>query len=105
MRKTLLFAILLLPCLALAAACEGEEEGAALGSDHPGWGDPGCFGNGCHDRDATHHSDLQPYECVECHGDNGAPDGHGGATPCADCHGQPHGNDGFPDPESCQTCH
>jgi hypothetical protein len=88
----------------LTCGCEDDDDGAPqLGSGHEGWGNPGCWG--CHDSGSTHNSNLQPYECVECHGLNGAPGGHGGQPPCGECHDQPHGNNGFPDPESCQTCH
>jgi hypothetical protein len=104
MKPMLMFACALFACAALLAACDDEEDNG-LDSSHPGWGDPGCFGSGCHDQETTHHSDLRPYECVECHGTNGSPAGHGGETPCGDCHGTPHGNNGFPDPESCLTCH
>ena len=102
--RWILVTVLALGLAPALGGCEDEDE-EGLGADHPGWGDPGCFGSGCHDRDETHNSDLQPYECVECHGKNGAPLGHGGNTPCATCHGQPHGNQGFPDPDSCEVCH
>jgi len=94
--------------LAMASACTDSEDDdgvPGLDSAHPGWGNPGCFGNGCHDEGSTHHSDLRSFECVECHGNNGAPDGHGGSTPCSSCHGEPHGQGGYPDPQSCETCH
>jgi hypothetical protein len=102
--------LLVLAALALTwawCACDEDDDGVTLDSSHEGWDNPGCFGSGCHEEDDTHHSDLQPYECVDCHGTNGAPGGHGGDTPCgqADCHPNEHGNNGFPDPESCQTCH
>lgn len=74
----------------------------ALEYTHEGWGDPRCWD--CH-VPAAHNSGLAPYQCVECHGTNGARRGHTNVTPCAECHGWPHGVDGFPDPDACQTCH
>ena len=103
-RKLIWFPLALLLAL-VAGSCGEDDETPTLGPNHEGWDDPGCWGSDCHDQDDTHHSDLRPFECVECHGINGAPSGHGGDTPCGDCHPDQHGNNGFPDPESCQTCH
>ncbi len=89
----------------LFLGCDSDEDSNSLTTEHEGWGNPGCWGSDCHTDDDTHNSELQPYECVDCHGKNGAPDGHGGATPCGDCHSEIHGKDGFPDPESCNACH
>jgi hypothetical protein len=100
-----IFTASLFVCLFLAIGCEDEDEGVTLTSSHEGWADPGCWGSNCHDKEQTHNSTLNPYQCVECHGKNGSPSGHTEQSPCADCHETPHGNDGFPDPESCLTCH
>ena len=107
MRKVTVSGLMILFLIAglfIVTACD-DDDGVTLDSDHEGWQAPGCWGSNCHAKGDTHHSDLNPYQCVECHGDNGAPDGHTDHTPCADCHDAPHGSDGFPDPESCQTCH
>lgn len=99
---------LALALLALSlSACDGDDDGLEHGltPEHEGWGNPGCWGKDCHDDETAHNSDLLPYECVECHGRNGASDGHGGDTPCGECHDAIHGNNGFPDPDSCLTCH
>ena len=70
---------------------------------HGGWQQPACWS--CHAAD-DHNDGKDPYLCVGCHGTNGAPAGHGGATPCSGCHSPaPHGEEGFPDPLSCKTCH
>lgn len=78
----------------------------ALDDTHPGWQRASC--EGCHPSD-DHNSGMVPYECVACHGRNGARDGHGGSTPCNNCHSgdtrDTHPSGSFPDPESCQTCH
>ena len=76
--------------------------GGTLDTTHEGWRDPSCWD--CHIEDG-HDIGLEPYQCIECHGTNGAPRGHTLLTPCAECHVQPHGAEGFPDPEACQTCH
>ncbi len=73
-----------------------------LDSSHPGWEAPACWS--CHS-EGGHNSGLEPWECVTCHGRNGAPGGHAGGSPCSSCHGEPHGGDGFPDPDSCLACH
>jgi hypothetical protein len=74
-----------------------------LDSSHPGWANPCCAT--CHDS-SGHRAGLDPYECVTCHGDNGAPNGHGRTSGCDGCHGTPHcGGDGFPVPDACLSCH
>lgn len=97
MPGTLMRILLLVLTLWLGTACAPE-----LDSDHPGWKQPACWG--CHSKGSTHHAGDLPYQCADCHGTNGAPAGHGGATPCTTCHGAKHG-EGFPDPAACQTCH
>ncbi len=86
-----------------SCACDSAEVSTTLGADHPGWGDPGCWT--CHATSRTHNEDMDPYQCADCHGSNGASSGHGATAGCEDCHGQPHGAAGFPDPESCLACH
>jgi hypothetical protein len=81
---------------------DSDTDAPQLDSGHTGWREAACFD--CHDQ-GGHRAGLDPWQCVSCHGRNGAPDGHHGATPCGDCHGQPHGSTGFPDPESCEACH
>ena len=78
-----------------------------LDSSHAGWKQADCWNSGCHSRDNTHKSGRDPAGCVECHGRNGAPRGHGGEPPCATCHEAQHGGEerGFDDPGSCNTCH
>jgi hypothetical protein len=74
-----------------------------LDDTHPGWQQPACWG--CHTAD-DHNDGKDPYMCIGCHGKDGAPAGHGGASPCAGCHTTPpHGSEGFPDPLSCKSCH
>ncbi len=74
-----------------------------LTDEHDGWQKAACWS--CHTAD-DHNDGKDPYLCVGCHGTNGAPSGHGGATPCSGCHApSPHGEEGFPDPLSCKTCH
>jgi hypothetical protein len=74
-----------------------------LDDTHPGWQKAACWD--CHTAD-DHNDGKDPYLCTGCHGTNGAPAGHGGASPCAGCHDPlPHGVEGFPDPLSCRTCH
>ncbi len=70
---------------------------------HSGWRGPACWD--CHDTAATHNNDQDPYECVACHGTNGAPGGHTNSTPCGECHHNLHSDQGFPDPDSCVVCH
>ena len=88
---------------------ETSETGDTTGSGwlddaHQGWRDPLCWD--CHDTKTTHNSDKAPYECVACHGTNGASAAHTTQTPCSGCHSSAHGGgDDFPDPDSCQTCH
>ncbi len=71
-----------------------------LNNGHSGWKKPKCFN--CQADD--HNNELDPSQCTDCHGTNGAPKGHGKST-CAGCHNNPHGATGFPTPESCKTCH
>jgi hypothetical protein len=94
--------IAIVSLVAVAAGCAPD-----LDSSHDGWRRADCWSAGCHSRDDTHKSDSAPSECVECHGRNGAPGGHGGKTPCGGCHDAQHGGTsrGFDDPESCNTCH
>ena len=70
--------------------------------NHPGWDKPKCWT--CHDGD-NHNTGLDPYQCVACHGTNGAPGGHSNSDNCTGCHGDKHGAEGFPNPISCKTCH
>jgi hypothetical protein len=87
------------------SAC--AEDAPTLASGHPGWKKPDCWASGCHTAANTHNDDLAPYECAECHGNNGAPGGHGGQPPCMGCHADQHGGKaaGFVDPDACRTCH
>jgi len=74
-----------------------------LTNSHSGWHQPDC--TQCHDSEG-HRVDLLPHNCVGCHGDNGAPSGHGRSGPCGGCHPNKHGDGAtFPDPEACLTCH
>jgi hypothetical protein len=106
-RFPLILLFVTISTMPLAACDEDDDDGLedGLTPDHEGWGNPGCWGQGCHDEETTHNSNLLPYQCVECHGTNGASSGHGGDTPCTECHEAIHGNNGFPDPDSCLTCH
>lgn len=79
------------------ASVEGK-----LTTSHPGWGEACC--EDCHTL-GGHNEGLAPYECVDCHGINGAPAGHTRETPCAECHDREHRCGDFPDPVSCQACH
>ncbi|WP_299801962.1 cytochrome c3 family protein [uncultured Shewanella sp.] len=92
---------------------------APLTDSHFGWQIPDC--STCHDSTNSHVvEDMAPWECAECHGNNGAPDSHGELLTCGFCHAQTlesHGdayttkNDyfgletQFKEPESCLTCH
>jgi hypothetical protein len=93
----------------LLAGCSGNGGGSAvtLGGGHSGWQHADCFESGCHQE--GHNGASAPYECADCHGDNGAPQGHGaGCGTDLTCHGgEDHGGEaaGFPAPESCETCH
>ncbi|MBN1337554.1 MAG: hypothetical protein JXB39_16495 [Deltaproteobacteria bacterium] len=106
--------LLVLFCL---PACDGQEDDSSPEADtdsdvdadtdvdaHEGWRNPCCLD--CHG-DFGHRTGYAPYECAPCHGTNGAPPGHGAATPCGTCHGLPHTCPGseFPDPSACQACH
>jgi hypothetical protein len=73
-----------------------------LDQSHTGWRNPECWT--CHKAD-SHNRVKPPFECVGCHGLNGAPPGHTNVVPCAQCHPKMHGETWFPDPESCRTCH
>ncbi len=96
--------ILLIAAAGICFVVSGcEEETPTLGADHAGFGDPKC--KECH-TDA-HHWELDPYECADCHGINGAsarPADHA-ETGCDTCHPTSHGEDGFPVPNSCLFCH
>jgi hypothetical protein len=81
-----------------------------LDADHPGYGkQPNCWTAGCHDRSHTMKSTDWPYQCADCHGNNGAPASHvpQSADACGPCHGQMHGGPsaGFIDPVACDACH
>jgi len=92
---------------------------APLTDSHFGWKIPDC--STCHDAGNSHVvEDMDPWECAECHGNNGAPDSHGELYTCGFCHAKTltkHGkaytnkNDfygektNFKEPESCLTCH
>jgi hypothetical protein len=76
-------------------------EPVVLSGSHTGWKKAKCWG--CHQGD-DHNGNKDPYECVACHGNNGAPNGHSSGSGCGTCHFGKHG-DGFPAPESCKTCH
>ena len=109
--KLNLASCLLAAAFGLVAGCDGsggaEGGGNTLDSGHPGWDHPDCFESGCHTE--GHNGASAPFECVDCHGSNGAPDGHGaGCGSDLTCHGgQDHGGEaaGFPAPESCESCH
>ena len=55
---------------------DGSDEGTLkLTKEHPSWAKrsfESCWDEGCHDRETTHYPELKPYECVPCHGTNGA---------------------------------
>ncbi|WP_028109630.1 hypothetical protein [Ferrimonas futtsuensis] len=92
---------------------------APLDESHFGWKLPDC--TTCHDPSNSHVVEaMAPYECAECHGNNGAPNNHGERYTCGFCHSQTlakHGNvyadkndyyskeSNFKEPESCLTCH
>ncbi|USD39081.1 cytochrome c3 family protein [Ferrimonas sp. SCSIO 43195] len=92
---------------------------APLDESHFGWKLPDC--STCHDPSNSHVvAEMDPYECAECHGNNGAPTNHGERYTCGFCHSQTltkHGNvygnktdyyskdTSFKEPESCLTCH
>lgn len=69
---------------------------AALTPDHFGWQQPDC--GTCHstEQGSGHVTEaMSPFECAQCHGNNGAPDGHGETTTCGFCHAKSltlHGN-------------
>jgi hypothetical protein len=77
-----------------------------LDSDHDGWKEPNCWAAGCHTAADTHNSDMDPYECVECHGNNGTTSQHNQGQNCSDCHDNPadHPSISFPT-NSCVACH
>ncbi|WP_157509179.1 hypothetical protein [Ferrimonas futtsuensis] len=92
---------------------------APLDESHFGWKLPDC--TTCHNPSNSHVVEaMAPYECAECHGNNGAPTNHGERYTCGFCHSQTlakHGNvyanktdyyskdSRFKEPESCLTCH
>lgn len=60
---------------------------APLTESHFGWGQPDC--QLCHNSETNkgHVTEaLSPFECAQCHGSNGAPEGHGMDTTCGWCH-------------------
>ncbi len=81
----------------------GDGEPPILDRTHSGWKNANCAI--CHNND--HTAGLDPYECAECHGDNGAiePPGWHDANNCTSCHSGIHSSNGFPRPESCVECH
>jgi hypothetical protein len=90
--------------------CDSGDDAPQVSSSHPGWKKADC--RACHN--SGHQKDHHPGECAECHGRNGAPDGHGGSTPCLNCHGaggtKPAPSEHLsaaqlPDPEACLSCH
>ncbi len=92
---------------------------APLTESHFGWKLPDC--STCHNAANSHVvEEMAPWECAECHGNNGAPDSHGELLTCGFCHAQTlekHGDaystkddyygqkTRFKEPESCLTCH
>jgi hypothetical protein len=88
--------------------CDGGSSGGGSGipeldASHRGWQQPNCAA--CHDAD-SHNAGLAPYQCVDCHGTNGAPNApHNGN--CQTCHRNiaDHPQATFPYNTSCQTCH
>ncbi len=78
-------------------------QGQIVDEAHTGWKDPRCWD--CHVAD-DHSMAFDPYGCTDCHGRNGAQDGHGETANCLDCHdADQHGAEGFPGPLSCRVCH
>lgn len=74
-----------------------------LDQTHAGWQRANC--SDCHTQDA-HDAGLDPFECVECHGTNGASQvRHGGN--CQSCHRWvvDHPSASFPYNDSCVICH
>lgn len=74
--------------------------------NHSGWQRPNCAN--CHAEDA-HNAGLNPYQCVDCHGTNGArqvAQMHGGNN-CRGCHSfvMGHPAASFPYSDSCVACH
>lgn len=66
---------------------------APLTEDHFGWNVADC--GLCHTISEIHQGDsaivpekTQPYYCASCHGNNGAPQGHGETTRCFWCHSE-----------------
>lgn len=92
---------------------------APLTESHFGWKLPDCAT--CHNSANSHVvEEMAPWECAECHGNNGAPNNHGELYTCGFCHSQTltkHGNvyadktdyysedTRFKESESCLTCH
>jgi len=67
-----------------------------LSESHFGWKQPNC--KTCHKDGANNNhiaEDMKPFECAECHANNGAPKGHGEQATCGFCHAATlplHGN-------------
>ncbi|MBY6226183.1 cytochrome c3 family protein [Ferrimonas balearica] len=92
---------------------------APLTESHFGWKQPNC--GTCHNADNSHVvEDMAPWQCAECHANNGAPDSHGEVMTCGFCHAKDlegHGDaysnradyfgveTDYKEPESCLTCH
>ncbi len=77
-----------------------------LDASHQGWLQPNCHVSACH-LGLDHNRDLSPYQCTECHGNNGAPPRpHQQEPTCGSCHILTHGEPSdYPDPDSCHHCH
>lgn len=78
-------------------------EPVLLDRTHMGWQDPNC--SACHPQD-EHNAGLDPFECVDCHGDNGARIAHNQNRNCQGCHRNAPGHPSASFPaESCAACH
>jgi hypothetical protein len=90
-------------------ACDSDEDAPQLASGHPGYHKTNCLG--CHSTD-SHNKGLMPGDCAECHGNNGAPAGHGSTANCLDCHASggkainaDHVAANHDAPGDCNACH
>lgn len=84
---------------------DDDDDSMILSRSHDGWKGADCWESGCHSPN-IHNSGLDPYECAECHGGNGAGEEHYEDMSCNDCHPEvaDHPSDSFPNDE-CDACH
>lgn len=96
-------AILLVLFLSSLVGCRGNE----LISSHKGWKSLDC--NACHSLPRPRHNETEAWECVKCHGANGACDPakatgwkHKRSNDCKNCHQRHHG---YSHASTCVICH